>query len=113
MKALIRNLQATTNGQFVLNYVVFPNPTNTRTLVPFLSDMHSLELFKYIEADAGYGSDSNYIAVIEDFEKIPLIPYGMYEKEPQRKFKNDLTELPQLKIQCNRRLLYRSFRCEI
>lgn len=87
------NLQAATNGQFVLNYGVFSNPTDTRTLVPFLSDMHSLNLFKYIVADAGYGSESNYSAVIDDFEKTPLIPYGMYEKEQKRKFKNDPTKI--------------------
>jgi hypothetical protein len=55
--------------------------------------MHSLDLFKYIMADAGYGSESNYTAVIDDFEKIPLIPYGMYEKEQKRKFKNDPTKI--------------------
>jgi hypothetical protein len=66
------NLQVATNGQFVLNYGIFSNPTDTRTLVPFLSDMHSLDLFKYIVADAGYGSESNYAAVIDDFKKIPL-----------------------------------------
>lgn len=37
----------------------------------------------------GNGSESNYAAVIDDFEKISLIPYGMYEKEQKRKFKND------------------------
>ena len=87
------NLQAATNGQFVLNYGIFSNPTDTRTLIPFLSEMHSLNLFKYIVADAGYGSESNYSAVLDDFEKIPLIPYGMYEKEQQRKFKNDPTKI--------------------
>ena len=55
--------------------------------------MHSLNLFKYIVADAGYGSESNYSAVIDDFEKIPLIPYGMYEKEQKCKFKNDPTKI--------------------
>lgn len=87
------NLQAATNGQFVLNYGIFSNPTDTRTLIPFLSEIHSLNLFKYIVADAGYGSESNYSAVIDDFEKIPLIPYGMYEKEQKRKFKNDPTKI--------------------
>ena len=87
------NLQAATNGQFVLNYGIFSNPTDTRTLLPFLSDMHSLDLFKYIVADAGYGSESNYSAIVDDFDKTPLIPYGMYEKEQKRKFKNDPTRI--------------------
>lgn len=87
------NLQAATNGQFVLNYDIFPNPTDTRTLIPFLNDMHFLDLFKYIVADAGYGSESNYSAVIDQFEKVPLIPYTMYQKEQKRKFKNDPTKI--------------------
>ncbi|NKZ23197.1 transposase, partial [Pediococcus argentinicus] len=87
------NLQAASNGQFVLNYGVFSNPTDTRTLIPFLSSMHHLELFKYIVADAGYGSESNYSAIVDHFNKVPLIPYGMMEKEKKRKFKNDPTKL--------------------
>lgn len=87
------NLQIATNGQFILNYGIFPNLTDMRTLVPFLSNMHSLVLFQYIVADVDYGSESNYAAVIDAFEKIPLIPYGMYEKEQKRKFKNDPTKI--------------------
>ena len=86
------NLQAATNGQFVLNYDVFPNPTDTRTLTPFLSKMHFLEHFKYIVADAGYGSEANYAAIVDHFGKVPLVPYNMYLKEQKRKFKNDPTK---------------------
>lgn len=87
------NLQAATNGQFILGYGIFPNPTDTRTLIPFLSNMHSMSLFKYIVADAGYGSESNYSALIDQFNKVPLIPYGMMEKEKKRKYKNDPTKI--------------------
>lgn len=86
------NLQAATNGQFVLGYDVFPNPTDTRTLIPFLEEMPHLDLFKYIVADAGYGSESNYSAILDNFEKVPLIPYRMYEKEKKRSYKNDPTK---------------------
>ncbi|PTG56584.1 hypothetical protein BU692_00260 [Staphylococcus chromogenes] len=44
---------------------------------------------EYIVADTGYSSESNYKMVLDDFEKTPLITYGMYIKEGKKKFKND------------------------
>ena len=81
------NIQAASNGQFVLAYDIFPNPTDTRTLKPFLESIQTLELFKYIVADAGYGSEANYSYVIDELEKTALIPYGMFQKEQSRKYK--------------------------
>lgn len=86
------NLQIATNNQYVLNYQVFPNPTDTRTLIPFLKATAVLNDFSYVVADAGYGSESNYSTIIDDLEKTPLIPYGMMLKEQKRKFKNDPTK---------------------
>ncbi len=63
------NLQIATNNQFVLHYDIFSNPTDTRTLIPFLSSMHFLDEFQNIVADAGYGSESNYIFIIDELEK--------------------------------------------
>ncbi|WP_349238486.1 transposase [Ligilactobacillus sp. Marseille-Q7487] len=83
------NLQIATSGRFVLHYDIFPNPTDTRTLVPFLKSFSNLDLFKHIVADAGYDSEINYQAVIDKFEKIPLIPYGTYQKEQSRKYQRD------------------------
>ncbi len=34
------NLQIATNNQYILGYDVFPNPTDTRTLTPFLSTLN-------------------------------------------------------------------------
>lgn len=31
------NLQIATNAQFILSYDIFQNPTDTRTLIPFLT----------------------------------------------------------------------------
>ncbi|WP_459771551.1 transposase, partial [Alkalibacterium sp. s-m-28] len=72
------NLQVASSNQYVIDYDIFSNPTDTRTLLPFLSAISTLDLFKYIVADAGYGSEENYESIIDDYEKIPLIPYGMY-----------------------------------
>lgn len=56
------NLQIATNSQFVLSYDIFPNPTDTRTLIPFLNNIKNnyFNLPEYIVADAGYGSEENY-----------------------------------------------------
>ena len=85
------NLQIATHNQFILDYGLFDNPTDTRTLVPFLEQFHSVDFFDHIVADAGYGSEYNYTSIIDHFEKKPLIPYNTFLKEQKRKFKNDPT----------------------
>lgn len=52
------NLQIATNSQFVLSCDLFQNPTDTRTLIPFLTMIQNTfgYLPEYIVADAGYGS---------------------------------------------------------
>lgn len=85
------NVQAATNGQYVLAYDIFPNPTDTRTLKPFLQSIQTLDLFQNIVADAGYGSEENYSFVMDELEKTPLIPYAVYQKELTKKYKNSPT----------------------
>lgn len=84
------NVQIGTQCQYVLYYYVCQRPTDQRTLVPFLEqvDHH----FNYIVADAGYGSESNYDYVIDEYEGIPLIPYTMYLKELSRKYRKDMSK---------------------
>ena len=87
------NLQIATHNQFVLDYALYPNPTDTRTLVPFLNQFHATNFFDSIVADAGYGSEYNYATIIDRFEKQPIIPYTTYQKEQKRRFKNDPTNI--------------------
>ena len=84
------NLQVATEGHYALAYDVFPNPTDTRTLIPFLSNIEDnyFKLPPYIVADAGYGSEQNYDNVLNVHERIPLITYNQYRKEKKKKFKN-------------------------
>ncbi len=86
------NLQIATNNQFVLDYALYPNPTDTRTLIPFLKQFHALKQFNNIVADAGYGSESNYTTLLDSLNKCPLIPYTTYEKETKRKYRTDPTQ---------------------
>lgn len=56
------NVQLSTNNQFVVNYSLHPNPTDTKTLIPHLKQHKKLygSLPQVQVADAGYGSEENY-----------------------------------------------------
>lgn len=78
------NLQIATENQFVLHYGIFPNPTDTKTLLPFL-DSYPHDA-KTIVADAGYGSEENLLTL--DQEEINhLIKYGRFGKEQKRGYR--------------------------
>ncbi|MBB5150344.1 hypothetical protein HNR36_002764, partial [Ureibacillus thermosphaericus] len=70
------NVQIVTEGQYALAYSIFPNPTDTRTLIPFLNEIekHYFPLPKYIVADAGYGSEQNYEDILSNRKCEALIP---------------------------------------
>ena len=86
------NIQIATSGQYALAYDIYPNPTDTRTLIPFLNtiEQNYFDLPNYIAADAGYGSEQNYEDILEKRERVALIPYGMYRKEQKKNYKNNL-----------------------
>jgi transposase len=56
------NVQLSTNNQFVVNYSLHSNPTDTKTLIPHLEQHKNLykELPEVQVTDAGYGSEENY-----------------------------------------------------
>ncbi|MDS2652463.1 transposase, partial [Streptococcus pneumoniae] len=72
------NLQIATENQFVLHYDVFSNPTDTKTLLPFLETYpHDV---KTVVADAGYGSEENLLR-LDEKQVNHLIKYAMFDKE--------------------------------
>lgn len=85
------NLQLATSNQYVLAYQLFPNPTDTRTLIPFFQSHQSLiQSVDTVSLDAGYGSESNYRFLEDNFPHLTaLIPYGTYLKEQSRKWQSD------------------------
>lgn len=56
------NVQISTNNQFVVNYSLHPNPTDTKTLIPHLKQFKQLyqTLPQAQITDAGYGTEENY-----------------------------------------------------
>ena len=85
------NVQIATEGQYTLAYGVFPNPTDTKTLIPFLDQIEKqfFSLPKHIVADAGYGSEQNYHDILANRKRTPLITYNHYLNEQKKKFKKD------------------------
>src|SRR5690625_4218688 len=85
------NIQIRAEGQYALAYDIFPNPTDTRTLIPFLDKIEPqfFKLPEYIVADAGYGSEQNYDDILKNRECTPLITYNNYIKEQKRKYKKN------------------------
>lgn len=85
------NVQIATENQYVLAYDVFPNPTDTRTLIPFLNHIEEnyFELPEFIVADAGYGSEQNYDDIIENRKRTPLITYNSYRQEQKKKYRDN------------------------
>ena len=66
------NVQMATENQFILFYTMHQRPTDTRCFIPHLEKLaaSSLPMRKTIIADAGYGSEENYLYAIGD-EKEP------------------------------------------
>lgn len=89
------NVQMATENQFILFYTIHQRPTDTRCFIPHLEKLasSSLPMPNTVIADAGYGSEENYLYAIGE-EKEPrfdfLIPYGTYLKEKTRKAKKDI-----------------------
>ena len=61
------NLQISTNDQYILHYSLHQNPTDTRTLIPHLKEFEKAygKLPEELTADAGYGSEENYLYLRE------------------------------------------------
>lgn len=84
------NIQIGTENGFVLGYDVFPNPTDTRTLIPHIKNMETRfgRLPGRIIADAGYGSNENY-AYLEEKGIEAIVKYSTFHKEATRAWKRD------------------------
>ena len=56
------NLQIGTENQFITDFALFPNPTDTLTLIPFLQSFSNRydRMAHTVVADSGYGSEENY-----------------------------------------------------
>ena len=76
------NLQIGTENQFILNYALFPNPTDTLTYIPFMYSFAARygHLTSTEVADSGYGSEENY-RFMEENGIEAYVKYNMFHKE--------------------------------
>lgn len=76
------NLQIGTENQFILNYALFPNPTDTLTYIPFMCSFAARygHLASTEVADSGYGSEENY-RFMEENGIEAYVKYNMFHKE--------------------------------
>ena len=81
------NVQAGTENHFIIAYGIFPNPNDTKTLIPFLEKFEagSGGKLKTVIADAGYGSEQNY-DYLESKKINPLVKYSTYHQEKKKSF---------------------------
>lgn len=84
------NVQIGTENQFILGYSIHQKPTDTTTLIPHLQKLKEQRgrLPGTIIADAGYGSEENYI-YFEDEQIEHYVKYNYFHFEKKRVYRND------------------------
>ena len=84
------NVQVSTSNQYIVNYTIHPNPTDTTTLSNHIAQ-HEESYNKppqIITADAGYGSEENY-SLLEGKTITAYVKYGMFDKEQNENYKDE------------------------
>jgi transposase len=81
------NVQISTSNQFIVNYTIHSNPTDTATLTTHLAQHEASygKVPKVVVADAGYGSEENY-TLLEQKETIAFVKYGIFDKEQNENY---------------------------
>lgn len=81
------NVQISTSNQFIVNYTIHPNPTDTTTLAAHINQHEASfgKTLKTLVADAGYGSEENYeLLKAKDIQG--YVKYGMFDKQQSEKY---------------------------
>ena len=82
------NLQIATENQFITNFALYPNPTDTLTFIPFEEMFFSRysRFAKTAVADSGYGSEENY-RFMDGNGTEAFVKYNYYHKEQKPRYK--------------------------
>lgn len=88
------NLQHGVDSEYITWVTVSWHPTDTRTLIPFLTEMHHFLGFRYtnIVADSGYESEENY-EYLKANGLVPFIKPANYEISKTRKYRTDISRM--------------------
>lgn len=76
------NVQVSSSNQYVVDYTIHPNPTDTTTLIPHLAQIKTDYNTQPTEltADAGYGSEENY-EHLEQAGITAYVKYGSFDRD--------------------------------
>lgn len=80
------NVQIMAESEYIVGLGLFANPTDTRTLIPFLERVYrySQKRIENVVADAGYESEENYTYLEKTGQKAYIKPSN-YESQKKRK----------------------------
>jgi len=81
------NVQISTSNQFIVNYTIHSNPTDTLTLKSHL-EQHENSFNrppKTLTADAGYGSEENY-TLLEQKQVESFVKFNMFDKQQNARY---------------------------
>ena len=84
------NLQISTENQFITDFALFPNPTDTLTLIPLLNSFPGRygRLPSVVVADSGYGSEENY-RFMDEAGMEAYVKYNRFHLEQRPRYKPD------------------------
>ena len=81
------NVQISTSNQFIVNYSIHSDTTDTNTLAPHI-EQHEKSYGiapKSLTADAGYGSEENY-TLLEQKKTLAFVKYNLFDKRQNRNY---------------------------
>lgn len=85
------NLQIGVSDEYIMHYKLYPNPTDTKTFIPFMESYKQAYGYypRWPIADAGYGSYDNYMYCI--INKLELgMKYNYYSKKNETSFRKKI-----------------------
>lgn len=85
------NVQLAVHSEYIVGVGVFPNPTDTKTLIPFMKQLESQykQKFQYVVADAGYNSNENLSWLLARDYKTCIKPSN-YERSKTKRYREDI-----------------------
>lgn len=86
------NVQISTSNQYIVNYTLHPNPTDTKTLETHLEQHQKSygQVLESVTADAGYGSEENY-DLLETKNIKPFVKYNMFDKQQHENYNKKMS----------------------
>lgn len=85
------NVQLAVHSEYIMGIGIFPNPSDVRTLIPFVKELEGVHRrkFSYIVADAGYDSYEN-LEWLHEHDYLSCIKPQTYELRKTKRFKKEI-----------------------